>query len=242
MQFCNESTIFDKCNGNEYDPAIYGCCFSTNIFALASQKCEDDVLFYKCGDEWYNAFLKYCIDGTLEDIFINEKEFIDGRDNRMYKYVLIGTQIWMAENLQYETSNTKCYDNNPDNCKIYGILYDWNTAKTICPFGWHLPDDAEWNALENFVGSSNAGTRLKANSDIWISNKGTDDFGFTALPGGFYKNGFEQMRGIAGFWSATAGNSAGSAHFRYFSYLNNTLNLDGFYVDTGWAYVRCIKD
>jgi uncharacterized protein (TIGR02145 family) len=238
MQFCNESTIFDKCNGNEYDPAIYGCCFSTNIFALASQKCEDNIVLVKCEDEDYDPSLNYCIDDVVKD----KEKFIDSRDDNAYMYITIGTQVWMAENLRYETSNYKCYGNDNNNCEIFGKLYNWNTAQTACPFGWHLPDDAEWNALENFVGSSNAGTRLKASSDIWISNKGTDDFGFTALPGGFHRNGFEQMREVAGFWSATAGLQSGSAHFRYFSYLNNTLNLAGFYVDTGFAYVRCIKN
>ncbi|MDR3000849.1 MAG: hypothetical protein LBU89_06245 [Fibromonadaceae bacterium] len=171
-----------------------------------------------------------------------EKEkFIDERDGKKYKYVQIGVQTWMAENLQYEISGTKCYDNNLDNCKIFGMLYDWNTAKTVCPSGWYLPNDTEWNVLRDFVGS-NAGTKLKADSDLWISGKGTDDFGFTALPGGHYKGNFAEIGVVAGFWSATAGSQSGSAHFRFFKYNNASLNLDGFWVNNSLAYVRCLKD
>ncbi|MCL2260549.1 MAG: fibrobacter succinogenes major paralogous domain-containing protein [Fibromonadales bacterium] len=168
-------------------------------------------------------------------------EFLDDRDGKIYKYVIIGTQTWMAENMRYETSDIKCYGNNHDNCEIFGMLYDWNTAKIICPVGWHLPSDAEWNKLRDFVGS-NVGTKLKANSYLWISGKGTDDFGFNALPGGFHKDYFLEIREVSGFWSATTGSSFGSAHVRYLKYNNESLNLAGFYISNGLANVRCIKD
>jgi uncharacterized protein (TIGR02145 family) len=96
--------------------------------------------------------------------------------------------------------------------------------------------------LRDFVGNSNAGTKLKANSNLWVSGKGTDSFGFTALPGGFYIDEFKRIGETAGFWSATAGTLAGSAHFRYLSYNGETLGLDGFYTNNSLAYVRCIKD
>jgi len=177
-----------------------------------------------------------------------EGEFIDERDGETYRQVTIGRQTWMAENLRYETSNTKCYDNDPYNCEIFGILYDWNTANIICPDGWHLPNDDEWIALANFVEKESgcsrcAGTKLKANSNFWVSGRGTDDWGFTALPGGYVRDySFLEKGTVAAFWSKTAGTEYGSAHSRYFKNINSTLNLVGFYTDGSWAYIRCLKD
>jgi uncharacterized protein (TIGR02145 family) len=117
----------------------------------------------------------------------------------------------------------------------------------ICPEGWHLPDDSEWLALKKFVEDdckcyNCVGTKLKANSELWVSGKGTDNFGFNALPGGFYRRGFEQGGETAGFWSATTGYISGSAHFRYFNSEKAYMDLDGFYIDRTWANVRCIRD
>jgi uncharacterized protein (TIGR02145 family) len=209
-----------------------------------------NILHNKCHDYQYDHSSQYCDDGEVK----NKEEFTDERDGKAYKRVKIGKQTWMAENLKYEAPNTKCYDDDPGNCEIFGRMYDWETAKTICPSGWHLPDDGEFNALADFVeivsGCINCvGIALKANSTLWISNKGFDEFGFTALPGGFYRgydSGFSQKNWTAGFWSATEGYMSGSAHFRYFTSnnasRNNILNLDGFYTDRAFANVRCVED
>jgi uncharacterized protein (TIGR02145 family) len=219
-QFCKENAIYDKCDGAEYDPS--------------EQICENNTVLLKCGEKLYDPSLAHCDNNIVKD----KETFIDERDGITYKYVIIGAQVWMAENLRYETINTKCYDNNPDNCKIFGILYDWNAAKTVCPQGWHLPNDAEWNVL-----GRNAETKLKANSELWISGKGTDDLGFTALPGGYYRSGyFLRIREEAAFWSATAGSSTGSAHMRFLSYIRGSLLLDGLYINNSWANVRCLKN
>ncbi|MDR2584176.1 MAG: fibrobacter succinogenes major paralogous domain-containing protein [Fibromonadaceae bacterium] len=222
-QFCLDAKIYDKCGGSSYDPF--------------NQKCENDNVFSKCGNEWYNPSSQACINNVVG----NKEEFKDSRDDKTYKYVKIGTQTWMAENLQYETSNTKCYNDNPDNCKIFGILYDWNTAKKVCPAGWHLPNDEEWVRLGDYAGDNAA--KLKANSSFWEFSKGTDDFGFTALPGGFYRGdngGFRYYGECACFWSATEGRISGSAHMRYLN--NYSFGLDGNYIHNSWVNVRCIKD
>jgi uncharacterized protein (TIGR02145 family) len=230
-QRCENNILMPKCGNDYYNPS--------------NQKCENGILEIKCGNEWYNPFSEYCFEGIVKDND-GQKLIFDNREGKTYKYTVIGSQIWMAENLQYETLNAKCYNDNPDNCEIYGMMYDWNEANTACPYGWHLPNDAEWNALKNFAGDD-VGIKLKANNNIWISGKGTDDFGFTALPGGLYRTddsykgekGFGHIGELAAFWSATAGARAGSAHVRI---LNNLLSLDGFYINRGLAYVRCIKD
>jgi len=135
----------------------------------------------------------------------------DRRDGQVYKTVKIGTQTWMAENLNYKVDSSWCYDNSSDSCAKYGRLYTWTGAMNIassyrytsatavisaphqgaCPAGWHVPTDAEWTTLENAVGGEDvAGTKLKSTSGWYDSGNGTDAYGFSALPAGYrYRNG-----------------------------------------------------
>ena len=147
-------------------------------------------------------FIKSC--EKDEDIFAgNNGTFTDSRDGQEYKWVKIGEQIWMAENLNYETgTGSWVYDNSTSNAATYGRLYDWETPCDVCPSGWHLPSDDEWKQLEMAIGMSQSdaddsgwrgtdeGSKLKATSS-WSSNgNGTDVYGYTALPGGCrYYNG-----------------------------------------------------
>ena len=137
----------------------------------------------------------------------------DSRDGQTYKTVTIGTQTWMAQNLNYETANSYCYSDTPSNCTKYGRLYTWAAAmdsagtwssngkgcgdnktctptypvRGVCPTDWHLPDTTEWNTLFAAVGGRTmAGKTLKSTSG-WISGRnssGTDDYSFSALPAG----------------------------------------------------------
>jgi len=137
--------------------------------------------------------------------------FTDSRDGKSYKWVQIGNQAWMAENLNYETPNSKCHGDDSSYCDKYGRLYSYNEALGACPAGWNLPADADWNNLLSFVDggagkmykgnnyfSKNAGKYLKAKSG-WknareaipglfpkpaIPGTGDDTYGFAALPGG----------------------------------------------------------
>ena len=115
--------------------------------------------------------------------------FKDSRDGKTYKTAKIGAQTWMAENLAFKAGNgCVAYDNNKTNAATYGYLYDWETAKKVCPAGWHLPSKAEWVTLTTYSGGEKtAGNKLKeAGSKHWASpNEGaTNANGFTALPGG----------------------------------------------------------
>jgi len=137
-----------------------------------------------------------------------KKGYFDERDNKTYKTVKLDKQIWMAENLNYNATDSKCYENQESNCQRYGRLYNWGTAKSACPKGWHLPSDAEWENLVQFVGCGCcevAGNMLKA-SNGWNnyegkSGNGENKFGFSALPGGSgTPNGDFYSVGNYGYW------------------------------------------
>jgi len=159
-------------------------------------------------------------------VFAQEKgSFKDTRDGKTYKTVKIGTQTWMAENLNYEAKDSKCYDNKPANCAKYGRLYNWYEAAEFCPKGWHLPSRKEWMTLVNLAGGKEiAGKKLNARNGWNNKNNGTDDFGFTALPGGYYysyyvsetSNGtaFTEV-GIYGGWCCNNDDEDDCAHFDY---------------------------
>ena len=168
----------------------------------------------------------------------------DPRDLQTYKTVVIGTQTWMAQNLNYTptSGNSWCYANTASYCTTYGRLYDYATALTACPTGWHLPDTTAWNTLEAYVGgTATAGTALKANSTLWITNTGTDAYGFSALPAGDYNgSSFFNVGGYGYWWTATA-NGSSIAYGRNVCYgyagVGHSVNsqADGF-------SARCLKD
>jgi len=161
-----------------------------------------------------------------------------------YRAVEIGSQTWMAKNLNCNVSGSKCYDNKESNCNKYGRLYDWETAKRLCSNGWHLPSDAEWHILVNFAGGEEvAGKKLKAKSGWHSNGTGTDAYGFAALPGGWAKpDSFYVIGEYGGWWSSTSGT--------VYDFIGDFWEM--FFADTevnwGWGdgdeffSVRCVQD
>lgn len=152
--------------------------------------------------------------------------FTDPRDGQTYRLVTIGGVTWFAENMRYEQIHDdlfSCYNNDGANCRKYGMLYTWNAALNICPDGWELPFDEDWNALLNAVGGTEAAAVKLRTADGW-QNRGTDDFGFSALPGGFRDNEGE-FRGLGetgNFWSgATCHETNSQKFFGIGAYPNN---------------------
>lgn len=134
--------------------------------------------------------------------------FTDSRDGKVYQTVKIGEQVWMAENLAYKpaSGNYWAYDNEADNIAVYGYLYDWETARNVCPTGWHLPTDAEWTQLTDYLGGvEDAGGKLKATTQWNSQNAGaTNESGFAALPGGYRSySTFDSIGNNGYWWSAT---------------------------------------
>ena len=164
----------------------------------------------------------------------------DSRDGQTYKTVTIGTQTWMAENLNYETANSYCYKDSASYCTKYGRLYTWEAATTACPDGWHLPTKAEFETLFTAVGGqSTAGKVLKSTSG-WSGN-GSDAFAFSALPAGFrYGDGLYYHEGYyAYFWSSTEYYSDSAYNmYLYHNYESANVINDKYY---GFS-VRCLKD
>ena len=169
---------------------------------------------------------------------------IDTRDGQAYPAVTIGSQVWMATNLNYlpTSGNSWCYGTSASNCAIYGRLYDYTTALTVCPTGWHLPDTTAWNTLEAYVGgTATAGTALKANSTLWNTNTGTDAYGFSALPAGVcYGGSFNYVGNYGYWWTATAYGSS-DAYSRGMSYSYAGV-AHGDYGQTDGFSARCLKD
>jgi uncharacterized protein (TIGR02145 family) len=189
---------------------------------------------------------------------------IEDNEGNIYYTIKIGTQVWMAENIKATkyndgtdiplvtdnylwaalTTPAYCwYNNDLTNKNIYGALYNWFTVNTgkLCPSGWHIPTHVEWGMLATYVGVSLAGGKLKeAGLSHWQSpnSDGTNESGFTALPGGYRFNDdgtFYDLGYTGSWWSSFEGVS-------YQMYYNRN-DLYWFWAIKAYGFsVRCLKD
>jgi len=166
----------------------------------------------------------------------------DKRNGKKYRTVKLGNQTWMAQNLNYPAENSVCYDNKSGNCSKYGRLYTWDAAKNACPAGWHLPSNEEWTALAGHVGGTSvASKKLKSVTGWDDRGNGTDNFEFTALPGGYGdKRGFHNIRYYGYWWSATESNAEGAWN-RSMDYYNEHI-FTGNRFRSDLFSVRCVQD
>jgi uncharacterized protein (TIGR02145 family) len=243
---------------------------------MFSVRCvQGDIIAPLCGGKAYDSATEFCQGGKNVILpLCNGKQYTDmqyclsnGNINT-YKTVTINTQTWLAENLNFAAEGSVCYDNDPANCDIYGRLYDWNTAMAgsasstanpsgvqgVCPSGWHLPSDAEWDVLIAFVHSDNgltsytsgnstlAGKYLKANSDLWTGSKGEDKYDFAALPGGSGDSDgdFKLVSAMGQWWSANEYNSD-NAYYRFMDFYSEFARWN--YNDKNdLLSVRCLQN
>ncbi|MFO8130223.1 MAG: FISUMP domain-containing protein, partial [Bacteroidales bacterium] len=158
----------------------------------------------------------------------------------------------------YKMDDSWCYENRTRRCDKYGRLYSWEAAMNACPQGWHLPSDAEWKILEGTVDSQygvgdpewddtvgrslDAGKKLKFTSGWYNGGNGTDDYGFSALPGGYrlYNGSFDNMGHYAYFWSSTE-TAALRAWYRILHSDTDAVGRYDYNEDYGFS-VRCLRD
>ena len=177
---------------------------------------------------------------------------IDSRDGQVYRTVKIGYQWWMAENLNYETEGSYCYNDSAEYCAKYGRLYTQDAVKNkgcatqlcrgICPEGWYLPNDDDFAVMRDVVNSYLLTYKLKSTYGWYNDLNGTDDYGFTALPAGFRdENGaYDEIGKRAIFWRLNE-----YAVFRvfnlYYDQGRSAIQLENFYKRDYALSVRCVK-
>jgi uncharacterized protein (TIGR02145 family) len=253
-------TIVSGTGGSFADPTKANTVFTGDLNITYLLRWTISNKYYSSSDEQKVLFKKIEYGTTITDY-----------DGNTYKTVIIGNQTWMAENLKVthqpngtpiplvtemdewmnlgynNTDKAYCYYANSNaNNDIYGALYTYAAAKDICPTGWHLPSDAEWTELKDFIfndgNSGQEGAALKSMTGWYNDGSGTDIYGFSALPGGRrdLKGTFEGLEKLGMWWSVTEYNSAG-AYYWWLSYFDPVL-LHSDYVKSYGFSVRCVKD
>ena len=187
---------------------------------------------------------------NVSSIFeLGEKEIlpVDAEGN-IYETVEIGDQVWFAENLrtsEHSEGESWCYNDEDENCEIYGRLYNWEAAIVACPSGWLLPSDEDWQELEEYAGGEEvAGANLKS-TDFWQSKDealgGLDGYDFSVLPGGQYVDGyFYDLDKSSFFWTSTE-QDVGPVWSRTFLSRSDEIIRSTFSTEHAFS-VRCIKD
>jgi len=206
---------------------------------------------------------KKAMRASVPETFAASVYFTDSRDGRSYRAVKIGGKVWMAEDLNYQPlGKSWCYGDSGSYCDKYGRLYDWNAAIKSCPSGWHLPSRLEWDDLGRTIGGERqnstveneidsidvvnwygVGGKLKAKEGWKDNGNGSDDYGFSALPGGYryYERGRFNYAGYRShYWTSTE-NSDDRAYDRDLYHDEDYLyEYDG---DKAYGLsVRCVAD
>lgn len=230
---------------------------------------------YFCDDDKWRVAEFYELKDYGKGYFLNPDiaydSITDSRDGQTYKIVTIGKQTWMAENLNYadgESDGSWCMDDKTVNCDFAGRLYTWYAAtklqdceegepcvlpekvQGVCPEGWHLPNNEEWETLITAAGPSNAGKNLKSQvgwqQSGWARNDdnngwfGVDKYGFSAIPAGNHYIVFSWDNDYANFWSVTESDD-GDAYSMELGVVDNDAELLDREKARGYP-VRCIKD
>jgi uncharacterized protein (TIGR02145 family) len=210
-----------------------------------------------------------------------EKGSVTDMEGHVYRTVIIGRYEWMAENLKTTSfcdgtkilcvtgsaewqglnSGACCwYDNTENYADTFGVLYNWYAVCSgiLCPQGWRIPTDEEWNYLEGYVDTRNGagdtfwnktglrgndvGLQLRASSGWYNGRNGKDRFGFSVLPGGerLSRNGRFFVIGKNGFWWSSSDYSVSHAWYRSIIYAFDQVSRDTHDKRFGFS-VRCLR-
>jgi len=207
-----------------------------------------------------------------------ENPTITDLDGNVYKTIIIGTQVWMAENLkttQYNdgtpipsiigdalwTAQTKpaysWYNDDVAYKAIYGAFYNWYAVNTnnLCPTGWHVPTDAEFNTLEQYLGvpeenindwgwrGTDEGSMMKNKTGWDDDGNGTNSSGFSARPGGYrqYTSGSTYGAGVLTYFWSSSESSSSEAWYRRLDGSDNRI-YKATTSKKGGKYVRCLQN
>lgn len=193
---------------------------------------------------------------------LGEKQYIltqfvlkDSRDAKEYRIVKVGSQVWMAENLAYETDRGSYpYDRDEVNVEKYGRLYTWKTLVGACPSGWHVPSDVEWKTFETAIGVEeseldlmgargvNTGTGIKSESGWKAGGNGTNKYGLNIVPAGTrsIKGVYASIEELARVWTSTQKDSE-EAYSRVLFYHSDKIVRFVQKKDIA-SSIRCIKN
>jgi uncharacterized protein (TIGR02145 family) len=274
ISFCHENQLYPLCGGKIYDPYEKGC-FGGKEY----DKCELPTTRGICV---HNSLLRCRQEGQGETYIRDplpgmeckpngaiEGSAKDFRDDKVYKTVQIGNQIWLAENLNFNPGaegNSMCLSEDPA-CAIYGRLYDWATAlglppscngtsdgcapqgsdlrQGLCPEPFGAARAEDWKALINYAGGSDvAGGRLKSSqTNTWNNNGiGTDNYNFNALPGGYahYWGDAPRDIGESSYWWV---DTQLQSEAYYFGIIASDTEARNHFWSKGMnlAYVRCLR-
>ena len=205
---------------------VFSAC--TDYVGQIDDQIEDYKAFDEARQESSIPTAEYHVD--VSSVF--EGTLTDSRDGKVYRTVTIGSSTWMAENLNYETEDSYCYNDIDTNCTMYGRLYKWATAmdstgkwaengkgcgkgvlcaptypvRGVCPEDWHVPTYGEWRALLSAVGGDYDGYEMLQAKNGWVYKiEQNDDFHFSMTPAGAKLNGgkYFYMANRAYFWMST---------------------------------------
>lgn len=169
---------------------------------------------------------------------------VKDRAGNEYPVVQIGEQYWMAENLNYKTEGSACYDDQESNCELYGRLYTWEAAMTACPDGYRLPSRNDYTILWENANQMNGDSRPQ--DALWVNGtwapNADNKTGFSAYPGGLWKGSYDRWLMDAFFWTSTPGEVYPTTHARslHMNELNAYLGQDD--PKTYMMSVRCVKE
>lgn len=207
------------------------------VFTTKSVACSDD-----CGSSKKFVETKFSTETTVLSSASNSDAkngfIVDARDGRTYRVVNIGGMEWMAQNLNYKTKNSYCYNDSAKYCEKYGRLYELPSPSRICPDGWHLPSSTEWGKLFRAAGGFATSAKILKSKSGWKKDgNGTDAVSFSILPAGFRNSSgtYEREGELAGFLNSTQ-----NGPWLFNERADDAFEVYGLYGNS--FSVRCLKD